>query len=177
MGGGMGCCFCLSWTCHNVLVPWIKYVYLREYDHILLVYLILFISGWWLVANSRGEHGFAPATFLEPVDLGQRSEEEEWREVEEDDRKFLSVRACVVLRAPFFSFLSSYAHFLSRFSLASRLPSPVFHSSCLIFPLSCASRRPPLSHCFSFTSLAHALLVFPTASLLNARNADYNVPS
>ena len=47
------------------------------------------ISGWWLVANSRGEHGFAPATFLEPVDLGQRSEEEEWREVEDDDRKSL----------------------------------------------------------------------------------------
>lgn len=47
------------------------------------------ISGWWLVANSRGEHGFAPATFLEPVDVGQRSEEEEWREVEDDDRKSL----------------------------------------------------------------------------------------
>lgn len=39
------------------------------------------------MANSRGDHGFAPATFLEPIDAGQRSEEEEWREVEDDDRK------------------------------------------------------------------------------------------
>ena len=43
--------------------------------------------GWWLVANSRGDHGFAPATFLEPMDTYHRLEEEEWREVEEDDRK------------------------------------------------------------------------------------------
>lgn len=48
-------------------------------------------TGWWLVANSRGEHGFAPATFLEPVDLGQRSEEEEWREVEDDDRFWIAL--------------------------------------------------------------------------------------
>lgn len=42
------------------------------------------------MANSRGEHGFAPATFLEPIDAaGQRSEEEEWRDIEDDDRKSL----------------------------------------------------------------------------------------
>ena len=39
------------------------------------------------MANSRGDHGFAPATFLEPMDTYHRLEEEEWREVEEDDRK------------------------------------------------------------------------------------------
>ena len=39
------------------------------------------------MANSRGDHGFAPATFLEPIDAGHRIEEEEWRDVEDDDRK------------------------------------------------------------------------------------------
>lgn len=41
------------------------------------------------MANSRGDHGFAPATFLEPFDAGHQPEEEEWREVDDDDRKFL----------------------------------------------------------------------------------------
>lgn len=49
--------------------------------------LVISFLGWWLVANSRGEHGFAPATFLEPTDAGHHSEEEEWRDVEDDDRK------------------------------------------------------------------------------------------
>jgi len=146
-------------------VPWIKYVYLREYDQILFVYFILFISGWWLVANSRGEHGFAPATFLEPVDLGQRSEEEEWREVEDDDRKFLS--ACVALRAPFFSFLSSYAQFLvflslSRFSFTPyRFPLFLPFS----FSLSLAHLVVLLFRTISRFPLSHALLAFPTPSL------------
>ena len=39
------------------------------------------------MANSRGDHGFAPATFLEPIDAGHVVEEEEWRDVEDDDRK------------------------------------------------------------------------------------------
>lgn len=39
------------------------------------------------MANSRGDHGFAPATFLEPIDTVHRIEEEEWRDVEDDDRK------------------------------------------------------------------------------------------
>ena len=38
--------------------------------------------------NSRGEHGFAPATFLEPLDAVHGQEEEEWREVDDDDREF-----------------------------------------------------------------------------------------
>lgn len=50
-------------------------------------------TGWWLVANSRGEHGFAPATFLEPVDSRQRTEEEEWRDVEEDERFWVAIES------------------------------------------------------------------------------------
>lgn len=50
-------------------------------------------TGWWLVANSRGDHGFAPATFLEPMDATHRSEEEEWREVEEEDRYWITLES------------------------------------------------------------------------------------
>ncbi|CAH3013725.1 unnamed protein product [Porites evermanni] len=50
-------------------------------------------TGWWLVANSRGDHGFAPATFLEPMDTYHRLEEEEWREVEEDDRYWVALES------------------------------------------------------------------------------------
>lgn len=50
-------------------------------------------TGWWLVANSRGDHGFAPATFLEPMDTHHRLEEEEWREVEEDDRYWVALES------------------------------------------------------------------------------------
>ena len=45
------------------------------------------ILGWWLVANSRGDHGFAPATFLEPIDTVRGREEEEWRDIDDDDCK------------------------------------------------------------------------------------------
>lgn len=48
-------------------------------------------TGWWLVANSRGDHGFAPATFLEPFDAGHQPEEEEWREVDDDDRYWIAI--------------------------------------------------------------------------------------
>lgn len=151
-------------------MPWIKYVYLREYDQILFVYFILFISGWWLVANSRGEHGFAPATFLEPVDLGQRSEEEEWREVEDDDRKFLS--ACVALRAPFFSFLSSYAQFLVflSLSLAFRLPPTVFPSSCL-------SHFPSLLHISLSSSFALFLVSLSLTRFLLSPLPPFRTPA
>lgn len=50
-------------------------------------------TGWWLVANARGEHGFAPATFLEPVDSGRRTEEEEWRDIEEDERFWVAIES------------------------------------------------------------------------------------
>ncbi|XP_068747551.1 uncharacterized protein [Montipora capricornis] len=48
-------------------------------------------TGWWLVVNSRGEHGFAPATFLEPLDAVHGQEEEEWREVDDDDRYWIAI--------------------------------------------------------------------------------------
>lgn len=82
--GGVGYIFACKCS-RNEFVRNLSYFCAR--DQMCLFHAL--ISGWWLVANSRGEHGFAPATFLEPVDVGQRSEEEEWREVEDDDRKSL----------------------------------------------------------------------------------------
>ena len=49
--------------------------------------VLMSILGWWLVANSRGDHGFAPATFLEPIDTVHGQEEEEWRDTDDDDCK------------------------------------------------------------------------------------------
>lgn len=48
-------------------------------------------TGWWLVANSRGDHGFAPATFLEPIDTVRGREEEEWRDIDDDDCHWITV--------------------------------------------------------------------------------------
>lgn len=48
-------------------------------------------TGWWLVANSRGDHGFAPATFLEPIDTVRGREEEEWRDIDDDDCHWITI--------------------------------------------------------------------------------------
>jgi len=48
-------------------------------------------TGWWLVANSRGDHGFAPATFLEPIDTVHGQEEEEWRDIDDDDCHWITI--------------------------------------------------------------------------------------
>lgn len=48
-------------------------------------------TGWWLVANSRGDHGFAPATFLEPIDTVHGQEEEEWRDIDDDECHWITI--------------------------------------------------------------------------------------
>ncbi|XP_048582607.1 SH3 and PX domain-containing protein 2A [Nematostella vectensis] len=51
------------------------------------------LTGWWLVANDRGQHGFAPATFLDPLDPTRACEAEEWVDYDGDTRLWRSIEA------------------------------------------------------------------------------------
>ncbi|XP_020909679.1 uncharacterized protein LOC110247564 [Exaiptasia diaphana] len=50
-------------------------------------------TGWWLVTNDKGQHGFAPATFLEPVDRDTHSDAEEWVNYDGESRIWIAVQS------------------------------------------------------------------------------------